>query len=198
MFALRSQVSDKPDASSLTSDDTLAVADDDTSSVCDVTSRTTSTAPAATGAVVPAPTTQELFGQGSVDSGPVGSNSSSDSRMSDADITADFAAWRADLVARGFFKPRTTWQLVVFLSEPLVMMFVGCWLMKVTGSVWPGGSSPSVRAACKPAFGLLSVGMSVLLTLLGPPGCRPLPQVLLACCYAAGSCVYVTCGAIAN
>lgn len=50
----------------------------------------------------------------------------------------DFKAWRASLVARGFFKPRPVWQLVWFLAEPLAFVTVGCWLMKITGNVLPG------------------------------------------------------------
>jgi hypothetical protein len=50
----------------------------------------------------------------------------------------DFKAWRASLVARGFFKPRPVWQLVWFLAEPLALTALGCWLMRSTGSVLPG------------------------------------------------------------
>lgn len=58
--------------------------------------------------------------------------------LTDADIMADFAVWRDELVAKGMFKPRTTWQLAAYLSEPLIYVAVACWVMHSTGSTLLG------------------------------------------------------------
>jgi len=61
-----------------------------------------------------------------------------DGQARDAEIMADFTAWRSSLAERGFFGPRPWWQLTFMLLEPLLIVAAGCWLMKLTGSAVPG------------------------------------------------------------
>jgi len=61
-----------------------------------------------------------------------------DLQARDAEIMADFTAWRSSLAQRGFFSPRPWWQLTYMLLEPLLIAAAGCWLMKLTGSAVPG------------------------------------------------------------
>lgn len=56
----------------------------------------------------------------------------------DVVIMADFAAWRDSLETRGLFKPRPAWQLLWFLSEPIVLVAAACWVMRSTGSTLLG------------------------------------------------------------